>query len=84
MKLYLEPRFLKIQHLRPLYCKNPQYNEKCTGKFLKTRVRQVECVECMKLHGTIDKHPLLVKVQAKKIMYSYHGVTAEDYVFAIL
>lgn len=67
--LHLEVRFIKIQHAPIQYCPNPQYNEDCMGKFIKTRRHQKECVACMKLHNTIDKHPLLVKIAPQKYEY---------------
>lgn len=42
-------------------CPNPLYTQYCMGLYVHARKWQIECVECMKMHGTIDKHPLLKK-----------------------
>lgn len=57
--LYLEVRHFKIKHNPLRECPNPQFNEQCMGKFIKTRRYQKECVACMQIHHTIDKHPLM-------------------------
>ena len=77
-KLYLEPRYLKVQYTPLSRCPRPQYNERCMGIFLKTRRWQIECVECMKRNGTLSKHPLLAKLMPPQEIYKYHGVMAED------
>lgn len=80
MKLYLEPKYIKIQHTPLSYCPNPQYSERCMGVYLCTRVNQTECVECMKVHNTLQFHPLIQKLLPPDTsqLYRYHGVTAED------
>lgn len=63
--MYLEPRHFKVKKAPRLKCPNPQYTEKCQGLYIKTRERQKECVECMKIHKTIDKHPILKSLLPK-------------------
>lgn len=57
--MYLEPRHFKIKKAPRLKCPCPQYTEKCQGLYIHTRRWQTECVECMKVHKTLDRHPLL-------------------------
>lgn len=77
--LHLEIKYIKKQrkHYPENYyskCPNPQFTERCMGVYVKTRRRQKECVECMKLHGTIDKHPLLAAVRGKKPIYNEYDI----------
>ena len=74
--LHLEVKFFKRQkryYPEDYYsrCPCPQYNNECQGLFIKTRRWQVECVSCMILHNTIEKHPLLVKIN--------HPIEYKDY-----
>jgi hypothetical protein len=64
--LYLEPRLIKVKRSVLYQCPHPQYTQYCNGLFVKTRRWQIECVECMKRHGTIQHHPLLVQIQPKQ------------------
>jgi len=70
----IEVKDLKIQHSPILQCPNPQINEKCSGNYIHTRKWQIECVECMVLHKTIHKHPLLNKCQSKVICYTEYSI----------
>jgi len=77
--LHLEIRYFKKQrksYPESYYCKcpNPQYTQYCNGLYVHTRRYQKECVECMKLHGTIDKHPLLAKLRPKKVEYNEYDI----------
>lgn len=77
--LYLEVKYFKKQkrHYPETYyqrCPNPQYTERCMGLYVKTRRYQKECVECMKVHKTIHKHPLLAHVVAKKPIYGEYDI----------
>lgn len=63
--LHLEVKHIKIQHCPLQRCPSPQYNADCMGRFLHTRRWQKECVACMRLHGTIHKHPMLRKLSPK-------------------
>lgn len=68
---HLEVKNIKVQH-SPIYrCPCPQNNADCTGKFIKTRRWQHECVACLKLHGTINKHPLLYKITHTQVNLIY-------------
>jgi len=69
MSFVLMPKDIKKMNRPVLLCPRPQYNERCQGRFLKTRVGQVECVECMRVNGTIDKHPLYKKLTRHDTMY---------------
>lgn len=69
---YLHPKYIHIQHSQIFYCPKPQDNERCQGKFIKTRVGQKECVECMRQNNTIFKHPIYKHIfKFKKICYTY-------------
>lgn len=63
---YLHPKNIHVQNSPIFYCPKPLNNERCQGKFIKTRVRQKECVECMKFHGTIHSHPMYKCITYKK------------------
>lgn len=80
MKLYLEPKYLKIQNIPLSSCPQPQYTQYCMGLYLPTRQDQTECVACMRLHDTLNEHPLIIKLLPPDtpLLYRYHGVTAED------
>ncbi len=65
---------IKIQHIKISYCPNPQMTERCQGKFLKSRAWQVECVECMKIHKTLEKHPLLKSICPLKPVYKARSI----------
>lgn len=70
-KLYLEVRHTKkqLRNYSDSYyskCPSPQGTHTCQGLYVKTRRYQKECISCMKLHGTIDKHKLLSFLLPKK------------------
>lgn len=65
MSFVLMPKDIKRMRRPILLCPQPQYNSRCQGKFLRTRVGQIECLECMKVHGTVEKHPLYKKLTRK-------------------
>lgn len=72
--LHLEVKFIKIQN-SPLYnCPTPHNNKDCQGLFIYTRKFQKECVSCMKLHNTIDEHPLLKKIAPKIPQYREYNI----------
>ena len=62
MAIYLEPKYIHIQHSTIYSCPNPQFNAECMGKFVHTRKWQKECVACMRLHETLERHPRLTKI----------------------
>ena len=70
----LEVKHIKIQHKPILCCPNPQYTEKCQGLYIKTRRWQKECVECMKVHHTIEHHPLLVIINPAPLTYKEYDI----------
>jgi len=70
----IEVKDLKIQHSPILQCPNPQINDRCSGRYIHTRKWQIECVECMVLHKTIHKHPLLNKLVTKVICYNEYSI----------
>ena len=65
--MHFEVRHIKkqLKHYPDSYyskCPNPQFTQRCMGKYVQTRHWQIECVECMKIHKTLSKHPILVKL----------------------
>ncbi len=71
---HLEARYIKVKTSPRLPCPNPQYNSECQGLFIHTRRYQKECVSCMRLHHTIDKHPLLVILLPKYPLYPEYDI----------
>lgn len=65
-KISLDLRCKKARHVPIMLCLHPHPGEKCSGKFIRTRVAQRECVECMKINNTILKHPLYKKLTKYK------------------
>lgn len=47
------------------------------GLFIKTRRYQKECVACMRLHNTIDKHKMLACIVPIRYKKSVWGVGPE-------
>lgn len=72
---YLEVKHIKIKHCPILHCPNPQYTAECMGLFIKTRQYQKECVACMQLHKTIDRHPLLTILRTQEPRYDAYEVS---------
>ena len=71
---HLEIKHIRVKHLPVFSCPNPQYNNECMGYYLHTRRYQKECVACMKLHHTINKHPLLAILISKKSLYPEYDI----------
>ena len=80
---HLEPKHIKVKKKTEyFYCPNPQYNQYCNGVYVKTRKWQIECVECMKAHGTISRHPMLKKVACGNTMYGEYDILIYEQVKA--
>lgn len=71
---HLEVKHITIQYSPILKCPNPQYTAECMGLYVKTRQWQTECVACMQLHQTIERHPLLVMLRSPQPEYEYYDV----------
>lgn len=80
---HLEPKYIKVnKEIIYFKCPHPQYTEQCMGIYVKTRKWQIECVECMKKHGTISRHPFLKKVSSGEPIYKEYDILIYEQVKA--